>query len=150
LDDAACKTLRTHLASHDSEWAFPANWTGKYSKFDGWISYDWFRRNVWIPACKKVGIAVGPRITRHQHCSELLMAGVPSAIIIRRTGHRSTAMLDMVYGHVLVEAGATALSQLLPGRMKSDEALTGLVLVPGGLRGVVVDHLADLHQEHRQ
>lgn len=118
LDDATCKTLRAHLDSHESEWAFPAS-NGH------WLSYDWYRRKVWEPACKQVGITVGARITRHQHCSELLMAGVPSAIIIRRTGHSSTAMLDLVYGHVLVEADETALSRLADWQAKTSERTLG-------------------------
>jgi integrase len=66
--------------------------------------YPWFTTNVWSPIAQACGLKVTPHIARHQYCSESIMAGIPSPVIIKVTGHASTATLERIYGHIMVGA----------------------------------------------
>ena len=52
-------------------------------------------------ACKRAGVpAFGPNQLRHTHATKLVRAGVPYELAAKMLGHRSTAMLQRVYGHL--------------------------------------------------
>jgi len=60
---------------------------------DGHIPRDWFRRNIWTPACEAAGIHPPVRIhdLRHANASWLLAGGADLQVVKERLGHRSIA-----------------------------------------------------------
>jgi hypothetical protein len=91
-------------------------------KTDGHIPADWFRRQVWYPACKKAGLA-GVRVhdLRHAHASWLLAGGADLQVVKERLGHASIATTER-YLHCLPTADETALAAL--SRIRSPQRRT--------------------------
>jgi integrase len=80
---------------------------------DGHIPRDWFRAQVWIPACLAAGIDPPVRMhdLRHSHASWLLAGGADLQVVKERLGHVSIATTEK-YLHTLPEADETALAAL--------------------------------------
>ena len=80
---------------------------------DGHIPRDWFRRNIWTPACEAAAIDPPVRIheLRHANASWLLAGGADLQVVKERLGHRSIATSEK-YLHTLPEADETALAAM--------------------------------------
>jgi site-specific recombinase XerD len=80
---------------------------------DGHIPRDWFRHQVWIPACAAAELRPRPRLhdLRHSHASWLLAGGADLQVVKQRLGHGSVATTDK-YLHTLPTADETALAAL--------------------------------------
>jgi integrase len=80
---------------------------------DGHIPRDWFRSQVWRPACLAAGIDPPVRMhdLRHSHASWLLAGGADLQVVKERLGHVSIATTEK-YLHTLPEADETALAAL--------------------------------------
>lgn len=94
----------------------------------GMISHKRFYP-VWWKACADAGLA-GLRIhdLRHTHVAWLIAANIPLSAISRRIGHKSIAVTDDLYGHLLDEVDERLVAGL-------DEAMT--VIDMGGNWGEV-------------
>jgi hypothetical protein len=68
---------------------------------DGHLPRDWFRFNVWYPACKKAKLEPRPRLhdLRHSHASWLLAEGSDLKSVMDRMGHAQITT-TMVYTHL--------------------------------------------------
>lgn len=79
----------------------------------GHVPRDWFRQQVWLPACKAAGIDPPIRLhdLRHSHASWLLAGGADLQVVKERLGHRSIATTEK-YLHTLPDADDTALAAL--------------------------------------
>jgi integrase len=86
---------------------------------DGHIPRDWFRFNVWYPACAAAGLDPRPRMhdLRHSHASWLLAGGADLEVVRERLGHQSIATTGK-YVHTLPTADETALAALRRIRAK--------------------------------
>ena len=80
---------------------------------DGHIPRDWFRLNIWYPACSRAGLDPRPRLhdLRHAHASWLLAGGADLQVVRDRLGHRSITTTEK-YLHTLPTADETALAAL--------------------------------------
>lgn len=87
------------------------------------LSSNYFRRHVWLPALKKSGLSIRPRIydLRHSHASWLLANGEPVHVVQRRLGHEDARTTLNVYAHLMPDAAqqvastsSAALSQAFP------------------------------------
>ena len=80
---------------------------------DGHLPRDWFRRQLWLPACLAAGIDPPIRLhdLRHSHASWLLTGGADLQVVKERLGHRSIATTEK-YLHALPDADETALAAL--------------------------------------
>ena len=80
---------------------------------DGHLPRDWFRNNIWRPACDAAGLDPRPRLhdLRHSHASWLLAGGADLQVVKERLGHGSIATTDK-YLHTLPTADETALAAL--------------------------------------
>jgi site-specific recombinase XerD len=80
---------------------------------DGHLPRDWFRRQLWLPACLAAGIDPPTRLhdLRHSHASWLLAGGADLQVVKERLGHRSIATTEK-YLHTLPDADETALAAL--------------------------------------
>jgi integrase len=80
---------------------------------DGHIPRDWFRRNIWTPACEAAGIDPPVRIhdLRHANASWLLAGGADLQVVKERLGHQSIVTSEK-YLHTLPEADETALAAM--------------------------------------
>ena len=80
---------------------------------DGHLSRDWFRNNVWTPACTAAGLQGTVRMhdLRHAHASWLLAGGADLQVVKERLGHASIATTER-YLHTLPTADDTALDAL--------------------------------------
>jgi integrase len=80
---------------------------------DGHIPRDWFRTNIWRPACLSAGIDPPVRMhdLRHSHASWLLAGGADLQVVKERLGYVSIATTEK-YLHTLPEADETALAAL--------------------------------------
>jgi len=80
---------------------------------DGHLPRDWFRRQLWLPACLAAGIDPPIRLhdLRHSHASWLLAGGADLQVVKERLGHRSIATTEK-YLHTLPDADETALAAL--------------------------------------
>ena len=79
---------------------------------DGHIPADWFRHQVWAPACKAAGLSkVRFHDLRHAHASWLLAGGADLQVVKDRLGHASIATTEK-YLHSLPTADETALDAL--------------------------------------
>lgn len=79
---------------------------------DGHIPADWFRKQIWNPACKTAGLDhVTPHHLRHAHASWLLAGGADLQVVKERLGHASIATTEQ-YLHTLPNADETALAAL--------------------------------------
>ena len=80
---------------------------------DGHLPRDWFRFNVWYPACKKAKLEPRPRLhdLRHSHASWLLAGGADLGVVRERLGHANIATTNK-YLHTLPTADDTALAAL--------------------------------------
>lgn len=75
---------------------------------DGHLRRDWFRRQLWLPACLAAGRL---HDLRHSHASWLLAGGADLQVVKERLGHRSIAT-TVKYLHTLPDANETALAAL--------------------------------------
>jgi hypothetical protein len=89
---------------------------------DGHIPNDWFRNNVWNPACATAGLTEAtPHGLRHAHASWLIAGGADLQVVKERLGHGSIATTEK-YLHTLPNADETALEALSKIRgVKPDE-----------------------------
>lgn len=80
---------------------------------DGHLPRDWFRRQLWLPACLAAGIDPPIRLhdLRHSHASWLLAGGADLQVVKERLGHRSIATTEK-YLHTLPDADESALAAL--------------------------------------
>lgn len=80
---------------------------------DGHVPRDWFRTNVWLPACAEAGLDPRPRLhdLRHSHASWLLAGGADLQVVKQRLGHKSIATTGR-YLHTLPTADESALAAL--------------------------------------
>ncbi|HEY5361486.1 MAG TPA: site-specific integrase [Streptosporangiaceae bacterium] len=79
---------------------------------DGHIPADWFRSQVWHPACQAAGLAsVRVHDMRHAHASWLLAGGADLQVVKERLGHASISTTEK-YLHSLPTADETALDAL--------------------------------------
>lgn len=80
---------------------------------DGHLPVQWFRNEIWKPACIAAGIDPPVRLhdLRHSHASWLLAGGADLQVVKERLGHRSIATTEK-YLHTLPEADETALAAL--------------------------------------
>ena len=80
---------------------------------DGHVPRDWFRHQVWRPACDRAGLDPRPRLhdLRHSHASWLLAGGADLQVVKERLGHGSIATTGK-YLHTLPTADETALAAL--------------------------------------
>jgi integrase len=80
---------------------------------DGHLSGQWFRQEIWKPACVAAGIGPPVRLhdLRHSHASWLLAGGADLQVVKERLGHRSIATTEK-YLHTLPDADETALAAL--------------------------------------
>ncbi len=79
---------------------------------DGHIPNDWFRNNVWNPACTTAGLTeTTPHGLRHAHASWLIAGGADLQVVKERLGHGSIATTEK-YLHTLPNADETALDAL--------------------------------------
>jgi integrase len=80
---------------------------------DGHIPRDWFRHQVWIPACTAADLKPRPRLhdLRHSHASWLLAGGADLEVVRERLGHGNIATTSK-YLHTLPTADDTALTAL--------------------------------------
>lgn len=80
---------------------------------DGHVPVQWFRNEIWKPACIAAGIDPPVRLhdLRHSHASWLLAGGADLQVVKERLGHRSIATTEK-YLHTLPEADETALAAL--------------------------------------
>jgi integrase len=80
---------------------------------DGHLPREWFRRQLWLPACQVAGIDPPVRLhdLRHSHASWLLAGGADLQVVKERLGHRSIATTEK-YLHTLPDADETALAAL--------------------------------------
>lgn len=80
---------------------------------DGHLPRDWFRHQVWAPACAAAGLDPRPRLhdLRHSHASWLLAGGADLQVVKERLGHGSIATTGK-YLHTLPTADETAIAAL--------------------------------------
>lgn len=80
---------------------------------DGHLPRDWFRNQVWVPACAGAGLDPRPRLhdLRHSHASWLLSGGADLQVVKERLGHGSIATTGK-YLHTLPTADETAIAAL--------------------------------------
>jgi integrase len=80
---------------------------------DGHLPRDWFRHQVWTPACAAAGLDPRPRLhdLRHSHASWLLAGGADLQVVKERLGHGSIATTGK-YLHTLPTADETAIAAL--------------------------------------
>jgi integrase len=95
---------------------------------DGHLPRDWFRFNVWYPACKKANLEPRPRLhdLRHSHASWLLAGGANLQVVRERLGHANIATTNK-YLHTLPTADETALAALrrIRGEVNSGQVPRG-------------------------
>lgn len=84
--------------------------TTRVAEPDEHISRNWFRVQVWRPACDAADLGFRPRMhdLRHAHASWLLAGGADLQVVKERLGH-SSIMTTQKYLHTLPEADDTAL-----------------------------------------
>jgi integrase len=77
---------------------------------DGHIPRDWFRIQIWEPACAaaKLGLRVTVRDLRHAHASWLLAGGADLQVVKERLGHARISTTER-YLHTLPDADETAI-----------------------------------------
>lgn len=87
---------------------------------DGHIPRDWWRNNVWLPACDAAKLDPRPTMKdlRHSHASWLLAGGADLEVVRDRLGHRSIATTGK-YVHTLPTADETAIAALRRTRRSS-------------------------------
>jgi integrase len=87
---------------------------------DGHVPAQWFRNEIWRPACRDAGIDPPVRLhdLRHSHASWLLAGGADLQVVKERLGHRSIATTEK-YLHTLPDADETALAALDRVRKRS-------------------------------
>jgi integrase len=87
---------------------------------DGHVPNQWFREEIWKPACKAAGIDPPVRLhdLRHSHASWLLAGGADLQVVKDRLGHESIATTGK-YVHTLPDADETALAALERVRKRS-------------------------------
>lgn len=80
---------------------------------DGHVPRDWFRQQVWSPACQRAALDPRPRLhdLRHSHASWLLAGGADLQVVKERLGHGSIVTTGK-YLHTLPSADETALAAL--------------------------------------
>lgn len=80
---------------------------------DGHLPRDWFRNQVWLPACASARLDPRPRLhdLRHSHASWLLAGGADLQVVKERLGHGSIATTGK-YLHTLPTADETAIAAL--------------------------------------
>lgn len=80
---------------------------------DGHVPRDWWRNNVWLPACDAAQLDPRPTMKdlRHSHASWLLAGGADLEVVRDRLGHRSIATTGK-YIHTLPTADETAIAAL--------------------------------------
>lgn len=80
---------------------------------DGHVPRDWFRQQVWRPACQRAALDPRPRLhdLRHSHASWLLAGGADLQVVKERLGHGSIVTTGK-YLHTLPSADETALAAL--------------------------------------
>jgi integrase len=126
LHAALADALRSHLAEHvkarDSAYVFT-------SPKGEWLRSSNFRRNVWLPAVKKVGLT-GLRFHDLRHAAATLAAetGATTANLMERMGHASPRAA-MIYQHARDDR-QRSIAAALDARFPSTPA-TPLRLVEG-------------------
>lgn len=93
IPPGALALLREMPARIDSEWLFPTL-RGRLWRADNW------RRDVWLPARERSGVACSPQDLRHSFVTLLRAAGVDPADLAAMTGH-SVATASGHYTHAL-------------------------------------------------
>ncbi|MBA3251271.1 MAG: tyrosine-type recombinase/integrase [Geodermatophilaceae bacterium] len=80
---------------------------------DGHLPRNWWRTQVWYPACSAAGLQPRPRThdLRHSHASWLLSGGADVEIVRQRLGHGSITTTGK-YVHTLPSADDSALAAL--------------------------------------
>lgn len=85
---------------------------------------------IWTPACARAGLSgLRPHDLRHTHVAWLIAANIPLSAISRRLGHKSIAVTDGVYGHLLDEVDERLVASL-------EEAMS--IIDVGGIGGETV------------
>jgi hypothetical protein len=87
---------------------------------DGHIPRDWFRLNVWKPACDSAGLRSKVRMQdiRHAHASWLLAGGADIQVVKERLGHAKLATTEK-YLHTLPDADESAVDALAAIRYRA-------------------------------
>jgi integrase len=87
---------------------------------DGHIPRDWFRINVWMPACEsaKLGQRVRVQDLRHAHASWLLAGGADLQRVKERLGHAKISTTEK-YLHTLPDADETTMDAFASIRHRS-------------------------------
>jgi site-specific recombinase XerD len=90
---------------------------------DQHIGRNWFRRQVWRPACETAGLQALPRFhdLRHSNASWLLAGGADLQVVKERLDHASI-MTTQRYLHTLPEADETAIEAF--GRIRNRSTST--------------------------
>jgi integrase len=88
---------------------------------DGHLPRDWFRNQVWLPACSAAGLDPRPRLhdLPHSDASWLLAGGADLQVVKERLGHESIATTGK-YLHTLPTADETAIAALRRIRVGPD------------------------------
>jgi integrase len=90
---------------------------------DGHVPRDWFRVQVWKPACAtaKLGIKVTVRDLRHAHASWLLAGGADLQVVKERLGHARISTTEK-YLHTLPDADESAVDAFIAIRRRRSVA----------------------------
>lgn len=87
---------------------------------DGHIPRDWFRTQIWKPACTQAGLKIKVRVhdLRHAHASWLLAGGADIQVVKERLGHGSIKTTER-YLHTLPDTDETAVDAFSSIRNRS-------------------------------
>jgi integrase len=93
---------------------------GRAIDTDGHIPNNWFRNQVWLPACRTAGLGlnVRPHDVRHAHASWLLAGGAGLQVVKERLGHGSIKTTER-YLHTLPDQDESAVDAFMTVRHRA-------------------------------
>lgn len=108
-----CRTAFTHYRAERRASGLDSPRQPRMRDSDGHLPRDWFRNQVWLPACASADLDPRPRLhdLRHSHASWLLAGGADLQVVKERLGHGSIATTGK-YLHTLPTADETAIAAL--------------------------------------
>jgi integrase len=103
-----------HGFTQADDWVFPGRDSGTHRRTRERPVNNW--RSAWRSLTEAAGLK-GLRFhdLRHQAITELRESGVPDAVVMRISGHKSSAMLDR-YSHARMDVLRSAVGKLGPAR----------------------------------